>query len=194
MPHFQQSHNTPLNKSGNLSQNLPHNTYGGLTGVLDGPIAAGSFNHILIYIKVDSENRYELAFNTESTDNSDDKYDVVEENVEASQLPPQGFEQDSTVDYQKLGLTENDFQSIANSQLSQSVQSSLQQADLITAYGFTYSNGSGLHDIHYNNGEPAGSRHPNSPGQDGALAIYYKDSAGNIKRRWFFIKFQEQTL
>lgn len=194
MSHTLHTHNQPLDKSGGLSNNLPKNTYGGLTGAIDGPIGPGSYNHILIYIKVNGTDRYQLAFNTESTDNSDDKYYVLDENIDIKQIPSQGFEQDSTVDYQKLGLTENDFQSIANSQLSQSVQSSLQQADLITAYGRTYSDGSGLHDIHYNNGEPSGSSHSNYPGQDGALAIYYKDSTGQNKRRWIFIKFEEQTL
>ena len=67
-------------------------------------------------------------------------------------------------------------------------------AAMIVAYGFTYDQGDGIHDIHMNSGEPAGSSHANQVNKDGALVFYYRDERQDVLRRWVFIKFSTQSL
>ena len=54
---------------------------------------------------------------------------------------------------------------------------------LVAAYGFTYREGNGLHDIHMNSGEPEGSPHPNRTNEDGALVCLtgYKYEGGAVQ-------------
>jgi uncharacterized protein YukJ len=58
----------------------------------------------------------------------------------------------------------------------------------------TYSDGTGIHDIHMNSGEPAGSGFANRVNEDGALAFYYRPAGAPPYRRWVFIKFASQDL
>src|SRR5262249_15450327 len=139
--------------------------------------------------------RYRLAFNTESTQgHTPVQYYVHDEPVTMAEVPAEGFETDASLSYAELGLHQANFRPIANGRLPTIVHDSAQDSDLITAYGFTFNDGGGIHDLHYNNGEPAGSHFPNHPNKDGALSFYYLNRFGATTRRWIFIKFQTQRL
>ena len=96
--------------------------------------------------------------------------------------------------YSAIGLHQTNFTTVANGMLRTIVDSSAQDADLVSAYGVTYSDGTGMHDLHYNNGEPPRSGFENRPNQDGALVFYSLNRSGQTTRRWILIKFQTQSL
>ena len=193
------THTQPLPHRQSAQGSLPPKVYGALVGVVDGPLSGGNADHVFIPLRVtgaDHPGLYQLAFNTESKDNSANQYCVRDEALTAGAagLPPQGFTTDATLDYSALGLHQADFQVVQNGQLRSIVVDALQRSTLIAAYGFTYDTGNGLHDIHCNHGEPPGSGWQNYSGKDGALAIFYNTSANQPMRRWVFIKFATQTL
>src|SRR5262249_26973554 len=166
------------------SHRLPKNRFGGLVGEIDhitlnphdGP--RPDDNHIYIWLHVPGgpvAGKYECAFNTESApDGSECQFHVHEEPIGMGDFPSFGVF-DAEVSYKGLGLRQEDFRPIENGQLRSAVRDWLADASMIVAYGFTYSGGDGLHDIHMNSGEKPGSSHPNHPNQDGALVLYYRD-------------------
>jgi hypothetical protein len=182
---------------------LPKNKFGALSGVLDHLTLAahdGSHaddNHVYIWLKVpfgSLAGKYECAFNTESSDGAAaSQYAVAEEAIELTDLPDDGFA-DASVSYAGLGLSQADFQDIENGSLRSAIYDWAGSASIITAYGVTYNDGTGLHEIHLNSGEPAGSKFPNLVNEDGALVFYYKPEGEQPFRRWVFIKFSSQTL
>jgi Uncharacterized conserved protein (DUF2278) len=190
-------HRQPLRPSNPLTSLLPHDVYGALVGTIDGPLGAGNANHVFIPIRVATgpcTGRYQLAFNTESTDLSQVQYCIRDEAITLTDVPSVGFTDDASVSYAALGLDQKDFTTVANGKLRTIVDDSAQDSDLIAAYGVTYSDGTGMQDLHFNNGEPTGSGHGDHPNQDGALALYALDRMGRNTRRWIFIKFQTQSL
>lgn len=56
-------------------------------------------------------------------------------------------------------------------------------AQRISVYGMTYTEGTGIHDVHMNTG-----------GKDGALIFYFDEQHGGPKARWVFLKFANQLL
>jgi len=193
-------HNHKNHKPAPVPAKIPHipsNIYGAVAGVLNGPLSDADNNHVFIPVHVAigaTAGVYKIAFNVES--NAAPKmaeYYVLDEAVKSTDFPEQGFTSDAYLSYQELGLHQSNFKTIQNGMLRTIVHSSVEKAQLISAYGFTFPGG-GLHDIHYNNGEKPGSGHANQPGKDGALAVYFHDAAGQAVRRWIFIKFQTQSL
>lgn len=177
---------------------MPANQFGALAGKLNGPLSDADNNHVFIPVFVPSSAAHgagvwKIAFNVES--NAPPlaaEYCVLDEAVTASAFPGPGFVGNARLSYRDLGLKQSQFKIIANGTLRTIVHSSVSQAEVIQAYGVTFPGG--LHDIHYNNGEPANSGHANHPHQDGALALYFHEASGQAIRRWIFIKFQSQTL
>ncbi len=168
-----------------------------VVGKVNGPLNDADDNHVEIKLHVGSgtgAGDYRVEFNVESTSvPKDAEYYVLDQPVNSTDLPPEGVTNDASVDYKAMGLQQSNFKTIGNGNLRTVVHSSIDKSFLVTAYGFTFP-GNGVHMIHFNNGEKAGSTHANHPGKDGALVIYYKDINGNIIRRWIFLKFQSQTL
>ena len=195
-------HRHPLRPAQKDSTRLPHNAYGALVGTIDGPLSDADDNHVFIPVRISAgehHGRYRLAFNTESSDKdvpgaSAVQYFVHDEPIDMADVPNEGFTGDASLSYVDLGLHQSDFATIVNGKLRTIVHDSAQDSDLIAAYGFTFSDGAGMHDLHFNNGEPPGSQHPNQPEKDGALAFYRLNRSGQTTRRWIFIKFQTQTL
>lgn len=175
---------------------VPAKKYGALVGAVNGPLSDADDNHVYIPVLVrhgPAAGTYRIALNVESTvAPRAAQYCVRDETVEESDPPAEGFFADAQLSYRELGLVEQDFKVIGNGMLRTVVHSTADRADMLAAYGFTFPGG--IHDIHYNNGEPPGSHFPNFPDQDGALAMYYRTAAGVLTRRWIFIKFQSQTL
>lgn len=191
-------HHQPLNKKKPVTSNrLPKNAYGALVGKLDGPLSNADNNHVFIFVRISNgphKGRYKLAFNTESTDHSAVQFFVHDEEIAMAAVPAEEFTTDASLSYVDLGLHQTDFQEVANGQLRTIVQSSAHDADLVAAYGVTFSDGTGIHDLHYNNGEKPGSKFGNHPNKDGALVFYYFNRSGHTSRRWIFIKFHTQSL
>lgn len=191
-------HGKPLKPAPQPASKLPKNRYGAVVGVLDGPLGDADDNHVFINIRIRKgqyAGRYQAAFNVQSTQaGSHSEYHVLDEQISPEQIPPEDFDADASLSYAALGLKQSDFQPIENGKLRTIVHSTVQQSEWISVYGFTYSNGTGIHDIHMNSGEPAGSKFPSRPNQDGALACYYRTQEGDEVRRWIFIKFSSQQL
>jgi hypothetical protein len=190
-------HTRPLNKERPSGGPLPHDVYGAIVGTIDGPLGDQDDNHVYIPLRIHTgplAGLYRLAFNTESTDRSSDQFAIYDEPIEMADVPSEGFTQDASLSYAGIGLHQADFSPITNGKLRTLTHDSAQDADLMGAYGFTFSDGGGLHDIHFNNGEPPGSKFKNQPNKDGALVFYTLNRSGQTTRRWIFIKFQEQNL
>jgi len=172
--------------------------YGALVGTLDGPLSDADDNHVFIPVRIaagDHAGRYRLAFNTESTTHhAPVQYAVHDEPIAMANVPGEEFTREASLSYAALGLHQATFRTVSNGKLRMIVHDSAREADVVAAYGFTFSDGGGMHDLHFNNGEPAGSPFANHPHQDGALVLYYLNRFGATTRRWIFIKFQTQSL
>lgn len=189
-------HTGRLNPPLAANTELPKQVYGALVGVADGPLSDADDNHVFIWLRIHAGNhvgRYKLAFNVESTDNSQVQYYLYDEQITPSDVPVESFTADATLSYKAMGLKQAEFKSIANGKLRTLVHSSVQNSDLVAAHGFTFNTGDGMHDLHMNNGERPGSPHKNQPNKDGALAFYFKTNNQDV-RRWIFIKFATQDL
>jgi hypothetical protein len=156
-------------------------------------------NHIYLWLRINTgqfEGRYECAVNIKSTRHTAPvEYAVREEVVAAEELPQPGF-YPSELSYSGLGLRQGVFQSIEDRSLSGLVQHNAETCDFACAFGRTYSNWNGMHDIHLNWGEPTDSpyRHKQKPNGDGALSFYFLPPNAPPHRRWIFIKFATQLL
>jgi hypothetical protein len=192
------NHLKPLHPSLPASTRLPHNDYGALVGTVDGPLSDADDNHVFIFVRISKgkyAGRYNLAFNTESNQGHIPvEFYVYDEPISMAEVPGEGFTTDASLSYAGIELHQSDFRTVINGKLRTIVHDSAQESDLVEAYGVTFSDGTGIHDLHHNNGEPARSKFPNHPNQDGALVFYYLNRAGQTTRRWIFIKFQTQSL
>lgn len=187
---------TPLTSRQTPLPKVAAGVYGELAGVVNGPLSDADNNHVFIPIWVASGSGtgvWKIAFNVES--NSPPlaaEYFILDEAITDAEFPKPGFIQSAHLSYAELGLHNAQFTVVTNGKLRTLVHSSISHAQLVVAYGFTFPGG--LHDVHYNNGEPAGSKHPARVGKDGALSLYYHEASGQAVRRWIFIKFQSQSL
>lgn len=176
---------------------VPGARFVAVAGKVNGPLGDADDNHVEIKLNVasgTSAGNYKVEFNVESNSTPKDaQYYILDQHVADTALPPEGVTNDASLDYHAMGLIEANFKTIANGNLRTVVQSSVDKAFLVVAYGFTFP-GNGVHMIHFNNGEKQGSQHPNHPHQDGALACYFRDLSNQLIRRWIFLKFQSQTL
>ena len=191
-------HRQPLHPAQPAANQLPHSHYGALVGTIDGPLSDADDNHVYIFARIATgqyAGRYKFAFNTESTEgHAEDEYYVYDEPISMAEVPSEGFTEDASLSYVALGLHQSNFRTVQNGRLRTIVHDSAQSSDMVAAYGVTFDDGTGMHDLHYNNGEPAGGSFKNEPNQDGALVFYYLNHAGQTTRRWIFIKFQTQSL
>jgi len=117
----------------------------------------------------------------------------IEETVDANDVPAEGFFP-AKLSFSQVGLTQDQFRNQTNEELHVELVNLANDCDFFAVYGHTYPGGDGLHDVHMNAGEPAGSAHANKTAQDGALVFYFKQSDGSILARWVFLKFASQTL
>lgn len=182
---------------------LPPNQFGELVGSFDHvtPVPKGRTrpdnNHIYLWIRVPSvplAGLYECAFNIHSTDQSNVLFTTWEEDLSGKSVPAPGFLA-APLSYAKLGLKNADFKPVQQGDLQTLVSVYAQTSTRMAAYGYTYSDGTGLHDIHLNSGEPTGSGRPNQAGHDGALVFYFTPAApAPPTARWIFVRFGTQHL
>ena len=158
-------------------------------------------NHVYLWVKVpDAPGRpgglYECAFNIHSARGSHVQFAELEEEWDSADLPEPGS-YDMDLSYKELELTDADFAPVRDGDLHVLVTGYANRCDRIAAYGVTYSDGTGMHDLHMRTGNPRNSpfRNENAPRQDGALVFYFRRKrAPTLVARWVCIKFDTQTL
>jgi hypothetical protein len=185
------------------SGSLPPTQFGELVGTFDHAtlVPEGATrpddNHVYLWIKVTGgqfAGLYECAFNIHSTDHSNVLFTDWPEDLMGKSLPPDGFTQ-APLSYAALGLKDADFAPVQQGDLQTLVTHYAETCVLLAAYGTTYSEGTGLHDIHLDAGEQPGSVHANRAGQDGALVFYFSGTSGAaLSAHWIFVKFDTQSL
>jgi len=182
---------------------LPPSQFGELVGAFDHAtlVPEGRTrpddNHVYLWIRVPAgpgAGVFECAFNIHSTDQSDVLFTDWQEDLTGKGVPAPGFTP-TTLSYAHLGLKDADFKPAQQGDLQTLVTQYAHTCDQMAAYGTTYSDGTGLHDIHLNAGESPGSAHPNRTGQDGALVFYFTPPApAPPTAHWVFIRFGTQHL
>ena len=183
---------------------LPGGRFGALTGTFDhwspqsergGP---DNPDHIYLWVKVADgqfKGSYEAAVNVLSMADPnpvvpDLQYAIAHD--PGDNLPAQGFQQNELA-YSDLDLIQADFKTVETSVLRDFIITNATNCSLITVYGHTYSDGTGLHDVHLNSGNPPGT-FPNFDHEDGALVFYFDATHGGPEARWLFLKFGNQSL
>lgn len=190
-----------------IGQPLPSDRFGVLVGTYHHQSltpqgkSAPDDNHVYLWVKVpDAPGRaggtYECAFNIHSTLGSLVQFAEMEEELEDADLPEPGF-YPTTLSYRDLELTDLDFSPVRDGDLHILVSQYAERCDRMAAYGTTYDDGTGMHDLHMNSGERRGSWHKREErsGEDGALVFYFRRSRSPaLIARWVCIKFATQTL
>ncbi len=101
--------------------------------------------------------RYDVAVNVEST--TGDPMSILTKDLPA-QLPALGYS-NSSFDYPlTLGVHSTEFVSVAKAALVTRLQTELKNASRVSIHGLTYTDGTGIHDIH-----------KNSAGRDGVILV-----------------------
>ena len=205
------------NKRPKVGAALPHDKFGALVGEFQSsshiPLRGGkdTGRHIYLSIKVPSgpdAGIFECAVNIRSDEGTEVQYAERIEDLSAAGAPADGFEAGVHLYYgsggdapetEDMGLTDADFQPIVNDDLYNRIADLSQNCDKVAAYGVTYSDGTGIHDIHMNSGTESSDPHSRDDhiGQDGAIAFYFNLEAGGDKKSyatWVFIKFTTQSV
>jgi hypothetical protein len=182
---------------------LDGDVFGALVGTIDHVTLQAAVdpkfkdNHVYLWFKVNwgpHSGRYECALNTESIlDNIQVQYCVRVEEITPGDFPSIGFWK-AELSYKRLGLTQKDFHPIFSGTLRSLIYHYSENCNLAAAYGVTYTEGNGLHDIHMNSGEKKGGKNPNRELQDGALVFYNRHETTASRRTWIFTKFASQSL
>jgi hypothetical protein len=201
MSHYFQQHTTPLNRTPIAKPGaLPVNTYLAVTGEFDhiSPLSSATGKpderHVFAWINVTTGTyvgKYEAAIDVHSnradsseTDPEEVKYHLAEESVTVGDWPPVGVNTKAALSFTGLGLKESDFTLVEQDELHHLVQEYASNCDRISVFGLSYTNGTGLHDVHLNDGQ----------NKDGAVAFYYDSVNGGPLVRWLFLKFQTPVL
>jgi hypothetical protein len=157
-------------------------------------VMAGGNPHARLALDVGTDS-YEADINTHSTDGSNVQYLVRDSKV--ADAPKPGAYPSATFSYDGEGLKQADFKSVGSDEFHNDLVGWAKSSYLVEMNGMTYSNGGGshgIHDIHQNSGEPAGSGHSNEVNKDGYAAFYTADAAGGYDKKEVFVKFAEQGL
>jgi hypothetical protein len=153
---------------------LPHDRFGRLVGQFQSsshiPLRGGqdTGRHIYLSLKVPegpSVGIFECAVNIRSDEGTTVLYCERIEDLDSGGAPADGFNASIRLSYgaglggdgvDYIGLTDSDFKSIVNDELYNRIADLSQGCDRMAAYGVTYSDGTGIHDIHMNSGtDPA---------------------------------------
>ena len=205
------------NRRPTVGASLPHDTYGRLVGDFQSsshiPLRGGknTGRHIYLSIKVPSGSHagiFECAVNIRSDEGTEVLFAERIEDLDSGEAPGDGFQGGVHLSYGTggdasdpdfMGLKDDDFRPIVNDDLYNRIADLCQNCDRIAAYGVTYTDGSGIHDIHMNSGTQGGDSHARDDrqNQDGAIAFYFNLEAGGQRKSyatWVFIKFDSQSV
>jgi hypothetical protein len=200
-----------------VGASLPHNTFGRLVGEFQSashiPLRGGknTGRHIYLSIKVPQGHQagiFECAVNIRSDEGTEVLYTQRIEDLDTGGVPSEGFTPGVHLAYGTggahsgpdfMGLHDGDFHPIVNDDLYNRIADLCHGCDRVAAYGLTYSDGTGIHDIHMNSGTKKGDPHAGDDRvhQDGAIAFYFNLEAGGQKKSyatWVFVKFANQSV
>lgn len=186
---------TQVNKVDVTRAGGPHGGGGGyakVVGKMNHEIVMGGNPHARLSLDVNNDT-YEADINTHSTDGSNVQYFVRDSKV--AEAPAVGVYPSVKFSYHDAGLKQSDFKSVDSDEFHKDLIGWAKSSTVVEMNGMTYKNGSsnGIHDIHDNNGEPAGSGHSNMPNEDGYAVFYTADGAGGFNKKEVFTKFAEQN-
>lgn len=191
---------------------LPPNQFGRLVGTLDhwtlAPLGRHrqDRNHVYLWIRVHQgpdAGLYEVAVNVRSNvrpsrggepNEAFLRYCLVDEEIGPAEWPEEGFHTAAELSYAAMGLFEVDFQPVPVEGLRALLTAYASRCRRLAAYGVSYSNGRGLHDVHLNAGNPPPRDGENRVHQDGAMLFLFDDDRGSGNARWLFLKFRTQTF
>jgi hypothetical protein len=196
---------------------LPRNTFGRLVGEFQSashiPLRGGreTDRHIYLSVKVAdgrSAGIFECAVNIRSDEGTEVLYSERIEDLDSGGAPADGFDEGIRLSYgtgpdgdgvDYMGLTDSDFKTIVNDDLYNRIADLSQNCDRMAVFGTTYSDGTGIHDIHMKSGTDPSD--PQARGdrdhKDGAIAFYFNLEAAGEKKSyatWVFIKFAVQSV
>jgi deoxyribonuclease-2 len=174
-------------------------SYGSILGTVDKsrekPISGRSGEHLQFFLNLYGSTQYQVDTNTQSEDGTEIGAYVADEVLAAvSTDPPFGPEQigvfpNASLSYKHMGLVDSNFAPLSSLRLDAQLEAALNQSAYVEVYGFTFDDGGqrgkGIHETHLN---------PGKDNQDGAVAVYMINSQGQPIRRWFFFKFQGDSI
>ena len=197
---------------------LPPETYGRLVArfVSASPIplrgGRDTGRHIYLDLQVPDGSPdagvYECAVNIRSNEGTEVLFTRRIEPVDPGSAPGFGFDPNVGLSYgtggdpsdgSYLGLTDADFRPIVNDELYQTISDLAQSCSRVAACGVTYSDGTGIHDIHMNSGTDPSDYHARDDRvhQDGAIAFYFDLQSGGQQQgyaTWVLIRFSSQSV
>jgi hypothetical protein len=149
--------------SSQLATTLPTNQDGALEGELVAVLPPGSHagcpsdaSHVHLQVLVGND-RYDVAIDTGQADGA---MDIYETTLPASSSPAgwstAGFDYVTTLGVHASSFTQNSPAAVA-----QQVQDALANVSTLSIHGLSYTDGTGLHDVHYN-----------GHGHDGVLLLH----------------------
>jgi deoxyribonuclease-2 len=174
-------------------------TYGSILGTInkstEKQITGQDGVHWQFYVQMYGTTQYQVDTNVQSKNGSEVGVYVADEALPAvSTQPPFGpvllsFYPNASLSYQALGLNDADFVPLSDSRLETQLEGALNESAYVSVYGFVFDDGGpdgkGIHDNHFN---------PGKLDQDGGIAVYMINQQGQPIRRWFFFKFQSDSI
>lgn len=162
-----------------LANNLPFDAYGAIEGELVSIVPPGTHgcpndsDHLHLQIDVDGK-RYDIAMTINDTTGGQ-PMDFLTKDIAPKPLPKGwnavGF--DFPTD---LGVHSGDFTAMAKAPLLARLQSELATVSFVTIHGKSYTDGTGVHDVHRNGGGHDGvllAHGVGAGGLDHALALHF---------------------
>lgn len=184
-----------------LASAMPTQQFAAVVGTVEKAsehdIVGRNGEHLQFYVDVHVGVRYQTDVNIQSRDAAEILMYVATESLQSQGSNPNepfgppayGVFLDAQLSYAGMGLTDDEFQSLSAVRIQALLEAALNQGDFVAVYGQVFDdggpNGKGVHETHFNSGRA---------NQDGALAIYGKDSQGNPQRTWFFFKFSDDRI
>lgn len=162
------------------------------------PITGRSGDHLQFEVDINVSLHYQVDVNTQSSDGTSVLVFVADEEIPPDPAnPPFGLPAfgvfpapETKLSYAALGLTDSEFTAMSDTRIQSQLEAALGQADFVTIYGLLFDDGGpdgkGIHETHFD---------PGRVNQDGAVVVYLTPRQGQpLLRRWFFFKFQDQTI
>lgn len=190
-------HTTPHD----LTSAMPTQHFAAVVGTVEKAtehdIVGRNGEHLQFYVDVHAGVRYQADVNIQSRDDSEILMYVATESLRAQGSNPDepfgppafGVFPDAQLSYAGMALTDDEFQSLSAVRIQAMLEAALNQGDFVAVYGQVFddggADGKGIHETHFNS---------SLTNQDGALAVYGKDSQGNPQRTWFFFKFSDDRI
>lgn len=153
--------------------------------------------HLQFYVDAGNGVTYQADVNIQSSNGQAIEMYVGAENLDPVGVTPNepfgapqyGVFPDAALSYAGIGLTDAMFSPVSAVRIQQQLEAVFAQSTFIVIYGLVFddggANGKGIHETHFN---------ATRPNRDGALVVYGTDANGAPQRKWFFFKFEEDSI